>query len=83
MFSTLAAATILTQQVLTQTPCYATNLVGLCSGIGNEILHGPVAAHCMIALNPNVPSCRLIWSLSCTVKAPSIIPATNAIVTMV
>ena len=50
------------------------------SGIGNEVfLHGPVAAHCMIALNPNVPSCRLIWSLICTVRAPSIILATNAI----
>ena len=30
MFSTLAAAAILTQQALTQTPCYAA-LVGLCS----------------------------------------------------
>ena len=39
------------------------------SGIGNEVfLHGPVAAHCMIALNPNVPSCRLIWSLICQAR---------------
>jgi hypothetical protein len=34
----------------------------------------------MIALNPNVPMRRLIWSLSCTVKAPSMIPAMNTVV---
>ena len=58
--------------------------LAVASATGNEVfVHGPVAAHCMIALNPNVPSCKLIWSLSCTVNAPSMSPATNAIVTMV
>ena len=36
----------------------------------------------MMASNPNVPRCRLIWSLSCTVNAPSMIPAINIVVAM-
>src|SRR6478672_1444529 len=43
-------------------------------------LHGPVAAHCMIVLKPEVPRCRLNWSFSCTVNAPSMIPAINIVV---
>ena len=34
----------------------------------------------MMAPNPNVPRWRLIWSLSCTVNAPSMIPAINIVV---
>ena len=43
-------------------------------------LHGPVAAHCMIVLKPEVPRCRLNWSFSCTVNAPSMIPAIDIVV---
>ena len=46
------------------------------------LVHGPVAAHCMIELNPRVPRCRLIWSFSCTVNAPSMSPAINTVVTI-
>jgi hypothetical protein len=45
--------------------------------------YGPVAEHCMIVLKPKVPRCRLNWSLSCTVNAPSMMPAMNTVVAMV
>src|SRR4029077_7401504 len=48
---------------------------------GKPSIHGPVAAHCMIVLKPKVPRRKLIWSLSCTVNAPSMIPAMNTVVT--
>jgi hypothetical protein len=37
----------------------------------------------MMASNPNVPRCRLNWSLSCTVNAPNMIPAMNSVTAMV
>jgi hypothetical protein len=37
----------------------------------------------MIVWKPKLPRCRLNWSLSCTVNAPSMRPAMNSVVAMV
>jgi hypothetical protein len=46
-------------------------------------IYGPVAEHRMIVLKPKVPRRRLNWSLSCTVNAPSMIPAMKTVVVIV